>query len=375
MQANVGSDACACLSSWAYEGKVFAGCDETAPDWIGTSWCYVQDPIKCTEAKASFNELETRRWLECDIGSVKTFATVVRPHLLRGDLGAKQMDVFRALPAGDAATEGFEGKIIDTTYFYTPVAGWDLRLALVLDKFDLTQITLHPKSTSRVITSQLKDYLYNDRNKALADMIPNLQFINNKNCDSFTNCKPDVYCDRILKNMPHPVGVVPNSTVQTGLCNPTSTCICEPHRWPIGLTAKAAASLHIAPKSLVDSQTAYDLSDGIGAIAMTDAAFANLTYALTRFLNRDSHSSNPSLQTLRQDALQHALTSAPLADSWVKDQAKGIHNDTVWLYYGSGTGSSLVFPPNNWGFLWDPTRRPWYGRAISSGDKVSFHEI
>ena len=31
---------------------------------------------------------------------------------------------------------------------------------------------------------------------------------------------------------------------------------------------------------------------------------------------------------------------------------------------------SIIFPPNNWGFLWDPTRRPWYGRAISVGERV-----
>ena len=42
----------------------------------------------------------------------------------------------------------------------------------------------------------------------------------------------------------------------------------------------------------------------------------------------------------------------------------------MWLYYATCTGMSIIFPPNNWGFLWDPTRRPWYGRAISVGERV-----
>ena len=77
-----------------------------------------------------------------------------------------------------ATTEGFQGKEIDTTYFYTSIAGWDLRLALAIDQFDLVQTTMIPSAKPRSITTQLEDYLASDKNMALAHkMIPDLKFI------------------------------------------------------------------------------------------------------------------------------------------------------------------------------------------------------
>jgi hypothetical protein len=280
-----------------------------------------------------------------------------------------------------ATTEGFQGKEIDTTYFYTSIAGWDLRLALAIDQFDLVQTTMIPSAKPRSITTQLEDYLASDKNMALAHkMIPDLKFINDGNCKAtgssvdFSNCIPDEYCERVLRGETHPLGVIPDRPA----CVVDSTCECEPHRWPVGLTAKNTASLHVAPKSLLDQNKAFDLQDGTNGMVNK----VNLTYDMTRFLNREDGSENPRAQQLRPgmklflsihvvivcmmltvmspwfylilftDSIEHALTSSPIIEEWVRDQRLGVHNDTVWLYYGSATGMSIIFPPNNWGFLW-----------------------
>jgi len=285
-----------------------------------------------------------------DIGadsSGRSFDNTVRPPLLRGELGSKSLRVLRALPAGDAATEGFEGREIETTYFYRRVTGWDLRLALVVDQFDLQQTTMTPKGgESRVITSQLNDYVENAQNMELAKLVPNLKFINNQNCPgssggaAFSNCKPDEYCARVLRGEAHPVGVISGRPA----CVASSVCECEAHRWPIGLSARRVASMHVSPKSLIVPQNAYDLQN-------SNADKYDLTYEMTCFLNRDPKSKNPSRQRLRPDSIEHALTSSPIIDEWVRDQIKGVHNDTVWLYYGSMTGMSIILPPNVRGCL------------------------
>ena len=299
--------------------------------------------------------------------ATRSFANTVRAPFLRGELGDQSLRVLRALPAGDAATEGFEGKEIDTTYFYNRISGWDLRLALSYDQFDLQQTILLPSCGPRTITSQLKDYLTNPKNVALANQVPNLKFFNNNNCKAqgsdviFSNCKPDAYCARALAGTTHPLGTVPDHPA----CVTDSTCECEMHRWPIGLTATNTAALHVAPKSLIVPQNAYDLNSG-------DTIFdaEELTYEMTKFLNRDDKAENPPLKKLRASSIEQILSATPIIDYWVEDQKKGVHTDTVWLYYATCTGMSIIFPPNNWGFLWDPTRRPWYGRAISVGERV-----
>ena len=323
-----------------YKNVNYQGCAYT-PDWVGTQWCYVDGGNQCKVAHDSLTKGESRKWMEC--GKKKSFEKSVRQSLLNGEVGQISMKVFRALPAGDAATEGFDGQAIDTTYYYRGVTGWDLRLALVVDQFDLQQTMLHPRGgASRVITSQLQDYVGNDniKNMELAELVPNIKFINNKNCpDStgadFGNCLPDEYCARVLRGEEHPVGVIPGRPA----CVTTSTCECEIHRWPVGLTAKRVACIHVAPKSLIVPQNAYDLQN-----SNTDKS--DLTYDMTKFLNLDHNSINPSSQRLRPDSIEHALTSAPIIGEWVADQVKGVHDDTVWLYYGSMTGMSIIFPPN-----------------------------
>ena len=121
---------------------------------------------------------------------------------------------------------------------------------------------------------------------------------------------------------------------------------------PVGLTAKNVAAVHIAPKSLIDTMAAFPLSEQGGV-------FTDLTNEMHKFLHREEYSVNPTRQQLRSDSIEHISVVIPIINNWAHDEKQGVHNDTVWLYYGSYTGMTLIYPPNDWGFLWDPTRRPW----------------
>lgn len=362
-----GVKACDCQPQWMYQGASYVGCVET-PDWESHPWCYVQDGDLCLDSLASFNEGETRRWLECSASGQLSFANHVRTPLLDGELGKKDLTLLRTFPAGDAATEGFEGKLIETTYFYQSIFGWDLRLALVMDKSDLKTTALLPKEDEDgappyLITTQIEDYQDDPGNAALAARIDGLRFLNSGNCnapgsnEAFTNCMPDAYCARARAGKPHPAGTVEGAPE----CVEASMCECEPHRWSIGLTGLNAVSVHISGKSLIAPQQSFVLQEEHGFDKL------ELTGQMTRFLNKDAHSINPAKQMLRTEAIRDVAVSSPIIRAWVRDQQLGAHNNTVWMVFGAETGVGLIFPPSNFGFLWEPTQRPWYRRAISLG--------
>jgi hypothetical protein len=76
------------------------------------------------------------------------FRKHVREPCLKGEVGSKSTIVHRAIPAGDAATEGFQGMDIQTTYFYTPVPSYDLRILIVYDAFDLVSVDYRQSTKS-----------------------------------------------------------------------------------------------------------------------------------------------------------------------------------------------------------------------------------
>ena len=89
-----------------------------------------------------------------------------------------------------------------------------------------------------------------------------------------------------------------------------------------------------------------------------------LTENFIRYINQMEHSFNPP-PMIRSRALS-AVSVADMSQLWLEDANNGLHNDTVWMYFGSPTGVAQLFPGNYWGTGWDPTRRPWYDRAISN---------
>ena len=318
-----------------------------------------------------------------DIGDLEyfpSFSEQVRIPFLNGLIGSKILIVMRALAAGDATTEGFEGRLIETYYYYTPVPKWNLRILLAYDQFDLQKTSLKPSSDvklDRLITSQIEDYQSVDNQYLLvlntATEKNGAVFYNDHNCASsnsglaFSNCKPDEYCRRVLLGISHPKGTVAGAPQ----CVDDSDCRCEPHRWPIGLTSRDSSVVGIAPRSLDKSSQAFELLEKFKL--MTSASIEEkrkLTRKMTLFLNSDPSSASLTEQRVSVDALNQVPFAAKIGQTWREEHTRtGKHNNTVWVYYGSHTGISSIYPANNWGFTWDPTRRPWYMRAITQGSK------
>ena len=111
-----------------------------------------------------------------------------------------------------------------------------------------------------------------------------------------------------------------------------------------------------APKSVKQMQNMMSMRD----------FDAKLTESFIRYINQMDNSFNPP-PVIRERSLS-AINVADMNKFWLEDASKGLHNDTVWMYYGSPTGMAQIFPGNYWGRMWDPTRRPWYDRAISNLD-------
>ena len=141
-----------------------------------------------------------------------------------------------------------------------------MRLLLVFDKNDMITETISPSNkavamSDRIRTSQVEDYLASDEGVRLwsDNAVAPPVLYNNGNCPNISsgekvgNCMPDEYCRRSLGNDEHPPGTV----VGAPPCVEGSTCQCEMHRWPIGLTSRDTAVVHIAPKSLLKASDAH----------------------------------------------------------------------------------------------------------------------
>jgi len=291
----------------------------------------------------------------------------VRRPFLDGAVGSKNLVVTRSLPKGDASSEGFDSEEIDTWYFYSPVDFWDMRLLLVFDKNDMETETIKPAAkaaamSDRIRTSQVEDYLASDQGMRLwsHNTVKPPILYNNGNCpnadtdEKFGNCMPDEYCQRSLRNDDHPPGTV----VGAPPCVEGSTCQCEIHRWPIGLTSRGTAVVHIAPVSLLKASDAHQLTKIFAGGENAEQKQA-LTYNMTRFLNGEKNSENPLDQKLSPQALMSVPFGKEIANLWIEDaQVHGKHNNTVWIYYASYTGMFYFWPANNFGFGWDATKRP-----------------
>ena len=294
------------------------------------------------------------------------FMDQIRIPFLKGEVGEQRLSVNRAVPAGDSSTEGFYSQTIDTYYYYAPVGHWDLRILLAFDSSDMQKYRLRPAeyTKSRVITSQVEDYISTQKGKDLLSKLTGTpKMYNNNNCNAFQNCQPDAYCDRVIAGTPHPIGTVAGAPA----CVVGSTCICEEHRWAVNLLSRECTSIHFAPIGLTNSLNAFDAAT---KFSNNKNAKQNLTYDMTRFLNDDKFSTNPDSYKASDEALDQLPFLAVTSERWLNDANNiGIHTDTVWIYYATYTGIMTMYPASNWGFLYDATRRPWWSRAITSGSE------
>ena len=254
------------------------------------------------------------------------FSNLVKSSTYEGEIGSQSAVIKRAIPAGDVNTEGFKGLTVYTSYFYTPVASIDLRLLLVFDELNLNSVNYEAPADSFLLTS----HLYNFEDSKLSEYtsrIPDFELINKDNCNDFTNCMPDEYCERVLNNISHPVGVVPGAPP----CVQSSLCKCESHRWPVGLISRTFSAIHMNPKSVKDGLMLYKMDD----------FDSNLTERFVQYINDMEHSSNPP-PYVRPKAKGSIRVSAAVNSLWINDVKRGIHNNTLWLYFGSSTGVRAV---------------------------------
>jgi hypothetical protein len=322
-----------------------------------TLYHYLQSVYKTRELVGTGTDIGVYEYFETETAN---FKEDVRPHLLNGSIGFVNQRVSRAMESGNSKTEGLTMEEIDYTYFFAPVPNYPLRLLLVYDTLDVEKAVYEPnKLDITTLLSNVEVYLNttffeNDTHKINKD----LQFYNFNNCAhnktpsvKFSNCKPDAYCDRVLKNLSHPPGVYPGAPP----CVADSTCICHPKRWAVGLYSTDFVATHVGPKTMVMKDYMFDMQNWN----------QYLTKQFMNYIDGAKRSSNvaPYLTT---EALASLRTGRSVFLKWVDDFRNKPNNDTVWIYFGSRTGSGNIFPGTNWGKNWDPTRRPWYIRSVSN---------
>jgi hypothetical protein len=283
------------------------------------------------------------------------FHEIVRTPLLNGETGHSPIiQIKRALPSGDYESVPDIARI-DTVYYYRKIPSFPVVLFFAYDVDELERVTFHATDPSATILFKIDDFDQN-LNNDVTSQIMNFQIYNQNNCmDSngikFGNCKPDLYCEREEKNIPQPEMNVKNQPP----CNPTSTCECEPHRWPLNSLYKGTC-IHISVS---------------GAPNIGDENFqwnSQISGDVIRYISKMDSSENSKKVYLRESVLSHIGVSNKATSIWKDDRygskKTNLHNKTIWLYLGTVTGSSIVIPGNDWG-AWDATRRPWFLRSVS----------
>ena len=295
-----------------------------------TLYHYLQSVYKTRELVGTGTDIGVYEYFETETAN---FKEDVRPHLLNGSIGFVNQRVSRAMESGNSKTEGLTMEEIDYTYFFAPVPNYPLRLLLVYDTLDVEKAVYEPnKLDITTLLSNVEVYLNttffeNDTHKINKD----LQFYNFNNFAhnktpsvKFSNCKPDAYCDRVLKNLSHPPGVYPGAPP----CVADSTCICHPKRWAVGLYSTDFVATHVGPKTMVMKDYMFDMQNWN----------QYLTKQIMNYIDGAKRSSNvaPYLTT---EALASLRTGRSVFLKWVDDFRNKPNNDTVWIYFGLGQKS------------------------------------
>jgi hypothetical protein len=165
----------------------------------------------------------------------------------------------------------------------------------------------------------------------------------------FSNCKADAVDGR-------PETWCTENNMPESMCE--GTCICEQHRWPVN-TIGLYSNYAYAPQCYQDPKVAFLGYD-------FDTAEETLQWSLDhhRFTNRERNTINPD-PIVKRSCLQSAQISGKFQKDVKEAEINRYHDGTVWSYVGFSTGTLSLYPANNWGNAYDPTRRPWYSRAIA----------
>jgi gamma-aminobutyric acid type B receptor len=164
----------------------------------------------------------------------------------------------------------------------------------------------------------------------------------------FHNCITDGWCSAQTSN----------GYDVSDMCNPTSTlnsataCTCEPNRWPVSTIARWPSTM-FAPMCFEDQVEAFSKGQDVG-----------YAKAMHLFMNSHPGAVNPA-PVLREKC----STAVKIISKWTptvkQASVDGYHDLTVWSYFGSSSGFYHMFPGTQYGNTYDPTRRPWYARAMT----------
>jgi hypothetical protein len=164
----------------------------------------------------------------------------------------------------------------------------------------------------------------------------------------FHNCITDGWCSA-QTDLGYDVSDMCNSL---STLNSGTACTCEPNRWPVSTIARWAAAM-FAPMCFEDQVAAFSKDQDVGYVK-----------DMHLFMNSYAGAVNPA-PVLREKC----GTALKIISKWtpiVKEASvAGFHDHTVWSYFGSSSGFYHIFPGNQFGNTYDPTRRPWYARAMT----------
>jgi len=139
----------------------------------------------------------------------------------------------------------------------------------------------------------------------------------------------------------------------------SGTCVCQQHRWPLYSIAQWP-SISFAPFSYIDSTSAFE--------KIYSPADSQMIH---NFLNAIDFSTNTDPVISQRSYTDAVILRKTINSIHSKDKA-GLHERTVWSYTGTASGVFLSFPGSNSGNAYDPTRRPWYQKAVGLRKRWQF---
>ncbi|KAK3235126.1 hypothetical protein CYMTET_54645 [Cymbomonas tetramitiformis] len=268
-----------------------------------------------------------------DISLYESFAEfdrTVRNPLLTEVYGQKEIVVDRAFEQGDAQYEGVETQRLATSYIWQRVPDFSFVLAYV---------------------------------RAQEDSFVRTHYFQWDEANTLCFARPDLYLAPVNEGL-FPGEIINDDNCYTYDANGSRVegaflegCTQHPNAWPVGAISLDTGCTMFPPRCWNEHSAFLDPA--------TWREDPEWVHDLHLYMNRQPGSSNsyPWLS----EVCQENLVMQTMVYSLLKHDA--VAADTVWNYFASHTGASVIFPAGDWGMWWDPARRPWYSRAVANQGK------
>mmetsp|Transcript_22789 Transcript_22789/g.38174 ORF Transcript_22789/g.38174 Transcript_22789/m.38174 type:complete len:1216 (-) Transcript_22789:1067-4714(-) len=258
------------------------------------------------------------------------FMTKVRKPMLQLNSGNIGLLVNRPLPKGDATQEGLDTIPTFTYYVWIRLAGTPYKLCMTIGEKDLQLNSQYPPFETRdvyLVTDHILQNAADINQQDFANHGVNFTVINEGNC------------------------------AENGTNFIRANCTSHPLRYTVDAVSLTSSSVHLAPKCFLSATEAHSYTWSNDDV-----------YGLRKFINQERNATNGPYPSLGDKCLK----SARLTRGWFSEIINADHSNTVWVYFGSRDGTLTQYPANYWGNSYDPTRRPWYFRALAVGGKIAF---